>query len=250
MTSTASDNQAVGLDKTRKDQLAGLLKALNIKRTRQYELYDRALTHSSFTYENKLSVIDNYERLEYLGDAVLKLLVSEYLFERFPDYREGDLTKIRAVVVSDAKLAELAEQMNLGDYIIFGASEARSGGRKKVSNLACAFEALLGALFLDGKILEARDLIRDRLEHMVTEIDMSKTKENYKAALQELTQLDGGMLPVYRTVKETGPSHSRIFMVEVSVQGEVMGVGSGRSKKEAQQMAARQALETLNELEN
>lgn len=249
MTSTASDKQAVGLDKTRKDQLAGLLKALNIKRTRQYELYDRALTHSSFTYENKLSGIDNYERLEYLGDAVLKLLVSEYLFERFPDYREGDLTKIRAVVVSDAKLAQLAEQMNLGEYIIFGASEARSGGRKKVSNLACAFEALLGALFLDGKVLEARELIRNQLEHMVTETDMSKTKENYKAALQELTQLDGGMLPIYRTVKETGPSHNRVFMVEVSIQGEVMGVGSGRSKKEAQQLAARQALEAMNELE-
>lgn len=249
MTSTASDKQAVGLDKTRKEQLAGLLKSLDIKRTRQYELYDRALTHSSYTYENKLSGIDNYERLEYLGDAVLKLLVSEYLFERFPDYREGDLTKIRAVVVSDAKLAQLAEQMNLGEYIIFGASEARSGGRKKVSNLACAFEALLGALFLDGKILEARELIRNQLEHMVTETDMSKTKENYKAALQELTQLDGGMLPIYRTVKETGPSHNRVFMVEVSIQGEVMGVGSGRSKKEAQQLAARQALEAMNELE-
>lgn len=249
MESITPDNQAVGLDKDRKLQLAALLKSLNIKRPRQFELYDRALTHSSFTYENKLSAIDNYERLEYLGDAVLKLLVSEYLFERFPEYREGDLTKIRAVVVSDAKLAELAEQMNLGEFIIFGASEARSGGRKKVSNLACAFEALLGALFLDGKMLEARDLIRDQLEHLVTEIDMSKTKDNYKAALQELTQTDGGMLPHYRTVKETGPSHNRIFYVEVSINGEVMGMGSGKSKKEAQQAAARQALETLNELE-
>jgi ribonuclease-3 len=237
------------LDKTRKQNLIRLLKSLNIKRTRQYELYDRALTHSSFTYENKLSNLDNYERLEYLGDAVLKLLVSEYLFERFPDHREGELTKIRAVVVSDARLAQLAESIDLGDYIIFGASEARNGGRRKVSNLACAFEALLGALYLDGKMAEAAELIRRLLESMVTELGMSKIKDNYKAALQELTQVDGGILPVYRTVQETGPSHNRVFWVEVTINGEVMGVGSGKSKKEAQQLAARQALEALNELE-
>lgn len=249
MESTIPASQAAGLDEARAAQILALLELLNISEPTLIELYDRALTHSSYTYENKLSAIDNYERLEYLGDAVLKLLVSEYLFERFPDYREGDLTKIRAVVVSDARLAELAEQMNLGDFIIFGASEARSGGRKKVSNLACAFEALLGALFLDGKMLEARDLIREQLEHLVTEIDLSKTKDNYKAVLQELTQTDGGMLPNYRTVKETGPSHNRIFHVEVSIHGEIMGMGSGKTKKEAQQAAARQALMTLNALE-
>jgi ribonuclease III len=226
MVSTASDGQRQTMEKNRKQQILALLKTLNIKRPKNYELYDKALTHSSFTYENKLSAFDNYERLEYLGDAVLKLVVSEYLFDRFPDYREGELTKIRAVVVSDAKLAEVAKAISLGDYIIFGASEAKSGGKKKVSNLACAFETL------------------------VTEIDMSKTKDNYKAALQELTQSDGGVLPVYRTVKETGPSHNRTFFVEVAISGEVMGIGTGKSKKEAQQQAARQALETLNALED
>lgn len=254
MVSTASEsqgkeNQDKPIDKDRKQQILSLLKGLNIKRPRNYELYDRALTHSSFTYENKLSAFENYERLEYLGDAVLKLVVSEYLFERFPDYREGELTKIRAVVVSDAKLAEVAKLMNLGEYIIFGASEAKSGGRKKVSNLACAFEALLGAMYLDGKTGEVRDMVRAQLESFVTEIDLSKTKDNYKAALQELTQADGGVLPVYRTVKESGPSHNRTFYVEVSINGEVVGIGAGKSKKEAQQHAARQALETLNELD-
>ncbi len=248
MVSTAPDNQADAMDNRRKQQIDELLAALNIELPVQYELYDRALTHSSYTYENKLSAIDNYERLEYLGDAVLKLVVSEYLFERFPEYREGDLTKIRAVVVSDAKLAELALRMDLGRYIIFGASEARSGGQKKVSNLACAFEALLGAMYLDGRILEIRDLIDDQLDSVVTEIDMSKTKDNYKAVLQELTQSDGGVLPHYRTVQETGPSHNRTFLVEVSINGEVTGLGSGKSKKEAQQAAARQALAALNEL--
>lgn len=249
MVSMASGSQAGNtMDKARKQQILALLKSLNIKRPKNYDLYDRALTHSSYTYENKLSAFDNYERLEYLGDAVLKLVVSEYLFERFPEYREGELTKIRAVVVSDAKLAEIAKAIGLGEYIVFGSSEAKSGGRKKVSNLACAFEALLGAMYLDGKMLEIRDMMCEQLENFVTEIDMSKTKDNYKAALQELTQADGGVLPVYRTIKEAGPSHNRTFHIEVSINGEMVGIGIGKSKKEAQQQAARQALAVLNEL--
>jgi ribonuclease-3 len=250
MASQAADTQPPTIEKERKQEILALLKVLGIKRPKDYELYHRALTHSSFTYENKLCAYDNYERLEYLGDAVLKLVVSEYLFERFPEYREGELTKIRAVVVSDARLAELAESLNLGDYIIFGASEAKSGGRKRLSNLACAFEALLGALYLDGKIAEVREMMRNQLENLVTHIDLSKTKDNYKAVLQELTQADDGILPIYRTMKETGPSHNRIFHVEVTINGELMGIGVGKSKKEAQQQAARLALEALNELED
>lgn len=239
----------VPVSKERKQQILALMKSLDLKRPKDYGLYDRALTHSSFTYENRLCSYENYERLEYLGDAVLKLVVSEYLYERFPDYREGELTKIRAVVVSDAKLAEVAKELDLGKYIIFGASEAKSGGAKKVSNLACAFEALLGAMYLDGKIAEVRQLMQTRLETLVTEVDMSKTKDNYKAALQELTQADGGTLPIYRTVKETGPSHNRTFYVEVLINGEMLGYGAGKSKKEAQQSAARQALEALDALD-
>ena len=189
MVSTASDSPDKTVDKDRKQQILALLKSLNIKRPRNYELYDRALTHSSYTYENKLSAFDNYERLEYLGDAVLKLVVSEYLFERFPDYREGDLTKIRAVVVSDAKLAEVAKMMNLGEYIIFGASEAKSGGRKKVSNLACAFEALLGALYLDGKIAEVREMTRNppiRDSSMINDSVSPSTKKSWPASPERL----------------------------------------------------------------
>ena len=237
------------LDDARKQQLDELLAYLGMQPTQNHELFHRALTHSSFTYENKLSSLDNYERLEFLGDAVLKLIVSDYLFERFPEYREGDLTKIRAVVVSDAQLAVLAQQLNLAAYMIFGVSEARSGGSKKVSNLACAFESLLGALFLDGHMEGLNLFLRDLLEELITEIDLSKTKDNYKAVLQELTQADGGYLPEYRTVKESGPSHNRIFYVEVLVNGETVGYGSGKSKKEAQQSAAKVALEALNALE-
>lgn len=234
----------------REEEILEFLAGLNIHQPGDLALYDRALTHSSYTYENRLPSHDSYERLEYLGDAVLKLIVSEYLFARFPEYPEGELTKIRAVVVSDAKLALLAQAMDLGQHIVFGSSEGRSGGARKVSNLACAYEALLGAMHLDGHLSEARQLVQSQLEQLVTELDTSKFKENYKAALQELTQAEGSLLPQYRTVKETGPSHNRTFYVEVSVHGEVVGMGSGKSKKEAQQNAARHALETLNALED
>ena len=238
------------LNETRKQQISQLLDYLGVEETDNHELYHRALTHSSYTYENKLSSLDNYERLEFLGDAVLKLVVSDYLFERFPEYREGDLTKIRAVVVSDNQLAQLAQQINLADYMVFGVSEARSGGGRKVSNLACAFESLLGAMYLDGRLGDLTVFLRDLIEELITEVDLSKTKDNFKAALQELTQSDGGYLPEYRTVKETGPSHNRTFYIEVLVNGEVTGHGSGKSKKEAQQAAAKVALEALNALED
>jgi ribonuclease III len=211
-------------------------------------LYDQALTHSSFTYEYKLSSTQNYERLEFLGDAVLKLIVSDYLFERFPHYREGELTKIRAVIVSDSLLARFAQQLNLGTYLIFGPNEARSGGQNKVSNLACAFESFLGALFLDDQMAFATAFVKDLVGEEVTKVDLSKTKDNYKAVLQEFTQGDGDGLPEYRTVKEEGPPHSRVFHVDVLINDEVLGSGTGKSKKEAQQMAAKMALQCLNQL--
>lgn len=220
-------------------------------------LYHQALLHSSYAYEQKKNdskktsqprsaLTENYERLEFLGDAVLKLIVSEYLYERFPDYREGDLTKIRAVIVSDSKLADIARELDLGSHLIFGPSELRNGGAKKTSNLACAFEALLGAMFLSGKMLEARNLLTELLEDQITEVDSSKTKDNYKAVLQEMTQAEDGGLPYYKTVKESGPSHNRTFTVEVSIRGEVIGVGNGKTKKEAQQNAAKMALTAMN----
>ncbi|MBY0406030.1 MAG: ribonuclease III [Cyanobacteria bacterium] len=230
----------------RRNQIDELLNTLGISQALHYELYDHALTHSSFTYENKLSSLQNYERLEFLGDAVLKLIVSEYLFDRFPEYREGELTKIRAVIVSDVALAGVAKRMGLSHYMIFGASEARTGGTQKVSNLACGLEALLGALFLDGKMGETRGWLCDILEDEVTQVDLSKTKDNYKAVLQELTQADGDGLPVYRTAKESGPSHNKTFVVEVLIHQEVVGHGTGKTKKEAQQNAAKMALDVLN----
>jgi ribonuclease-3 len=210
-----------------------------------------ALTHSSYTYELRngdfrsdafaQGQAENYERLEFLGDAVLKLLVSEYLFERFPTYREGELTKIRAVVVSDATLADFAVQMRLGEFMRFGPNEERQGGRRKTSSLACGFESLLGALFLNGRMATARQLLEALLDDVVTQVDLDPTKSNYKAVLQEKTQADGLGLPVYTTISEKGPAHRREFTVEVAVEGRVIGVGVGTTKKEAQQNAAADA---------
>jgi ribonuclease-3 len=235
-------------DEAYETHLIELLTGLGVSSPWHLPLYAQALTHSSYTYEYQSPRMLNYERLEFLGDAVLKLMISDYLYERFPHYREGELTKIRAVVVSDAVLATLAKTLNLGHYMIFGPNEARSGGAKKTSNLACAFEALLGALYLDGKLEDARRLLYDVMQDPVTEVDLSKTKDNYKAVLQELTQAEGMGLPIYTTVKESGPSHRKKFVIEVAVADEVLGVGEGKTKKEAQQAAAKIALQALNQL--
>jgi ribonuclease III len=234
---------------TRNNKVADFLSHMQlVVEDAQLYWFEQALTHSSFSYEHKLSATENYERLEFLGDAVLKLIVSQYLFERFSTYREGELTKIRAVIVSDATLAELAQDLNMGPYLTFGPSEARSGGAKKVSNLACAFEAFFGALFLTGKLAYASQLFESLIGDRVTALDLSKTKSNFKAVLQEVTQRDGAGLPDYETVSERGPAHNRTFEVTVLVNGEVLGKGIGKSKKEAQQEAARLALIALDEI--
>jgi ribonuclease-3 len=244
MTSTAFT-----CSQARQYEIDQLLSLLGLSPTTQHGLYHQALTHSSFTYENKSADSDNYERLEFLGDAVLKLCISQILFDRFPEYREGDLTKIRAVIVSDATLAELARELQLGDYMVFGASERRSGGAEKTSSLACAFEALLGALFLDGKMPDIQRLLDDLMVNIITEVDLNKTKDNFKAVLQEYSQGEGLGLPDYHTLSESGPSHNRVFEIGVSINGELLGRGMGKNKKAAQQEAAKEALFSLGVLE-
>jgi ribonuclease III len=234
-----------GLTVQRQQDLCALLEGLGFSGPFSLPLYHLALTHSSYTYENKLSHLENYERLEFLGDAVLKIVVSEYLYEHFPHHREGELTKIRAVIISDAQLSSLAKAIQLGHYLIFGASEARAGGARKLSNLACGLEALLGALFLDGKMTQVRQFLTHHLEAEITRVDLDKVKDNYKAVLQEQTQAEGIGLPEYHTLEETGPAHNKRFVIEVRIQGETVGFGEGKSKKEAQQQAAKQALDTF-----
>ena len=236
------------LSETRLAEINQLLESLHACPTNHPQLYHMALTHSSYTYENKLSPLCNFERLEFLGDAVLKLTVSQLLYERFPTYREGELTKIRSVIVSDAVLAKVADKLGLGHYIVFGISEARSGGAKKQSSLACALESLLGAFYLDGQFDTCQRLLGNVLDEEITAIDLNKTKDNFKAVLQEHTQAENLGLPDYKTLEEKGPPHNKTFVIECWVNEEIVGVGRGKSKKQAQQDSAKMALITLNVL--
>ncbi len=232
------------LTKQRIDELNRLISELKLS-IDNYEYLDKALTHSSYTFENKLSNLLNNERLEFLGDAILKLIASNYLYTRFPEYSEGELTKIRSILISDNTLARLAAKIDLGKYIKLGYHEKKMGGSTRSSNLACAFEAFLGAFYIDGKLSLLYDFLIPLLEPEVTEIDQSAAKYNFKAILQEYTQGHGIKLPDYRIVKEEGPPHDRTFEIEVFVSDESVGYGSGKSKKEAQQKAAHMALTSL-----
>lgn len=232
----------------RKTEIDELLKNINLN-IGNYSLLDIALTHSSYNFENKLIDVENNERLEFLGDAVLKLLASRYLYNRFPEYPEGELTKIRAILVSDNTLARVAAKINLDKYLKLGFHEAKMGGRTRLSTLACTFEALLGAFYLDGKVKELYDFLVEFLKDEVTEIDKSASKYNFKAMIQEYAQSNGMEIPEYIVVNEKGPAHNKIFIIEVWVNGNKLGFGEGNSKKEAHQIAARMAAVALGLLE-
>ncbi|OGI03969.1 MAG: ribonuclease III [Candidatus Melainabacteria bacterium GWF2_37_15] len=233
----------------RQKELNELLSSLNMV-IDDYDLLDKSLTHGSYTFENKLSSLENNERMEFLGDAVLKLIASRYLYDRFPEYAEGELTKIRSILISDSTLAKIAQKINLGKYLKLGFHENKMGGRKRSSTLACAFEAMLGAFYLDDKIDQLDIFLQNILEPEVTEIDKSASKYNYKAILQEYAQANSLELPDYKIVEEKGPAHDRTFGIEVLVNDELLGYGTGKSKKEAQQQAAKMALSALSLLED
>lgn len=232
------------LTQHRQNELRKLLEHLGLE-INTPKLLDQALTHSSYTFENKTSSLDNNERLEFLGDAVLKLIASRYLYERFPEYAEGELTKIRAILVSDNVIARLAKDLDLGKFLKIGFHEDKMGGRHRSSTLACTFEAMLGAFYLDGGIEPIYSALTGLLEGEVTEIDSSATKYNFKAMLQEYTQANSKGLPEYRVTEEKGPAHDKTFKIDVFVNEEPLGYGTGKSKKEAQQRAAEVALNSL-----
>lgn len=205
-------------------------------------LLNQSLTHSSFGHENKIP--DN-ERLEFLGDAILKLVISEYLFNKFPQKAEGDLTKIRAAVISDETLAAVGRKMLIGKYLLLSSNEKRTGGDRRKSNLANVLEAVIGAIFLDAGIGKSREVILKVLTGEIDKVSRAGYICDYKSALQEFTQKRKWDLPRYRVFKETGPKHRRVFWMEVKVKGRKIGVGRGGNKKEAEQRAAMQALSHL-----
>jgi ribonuclease-3 len=210
---------------------------------RDLRLLERALTHRSFANENRLA--EHNERMEFLGDAVLNLVVSELLMQAWPLSPEGDLSRYRAAVVSEASLAAAARQIGLGEFLRLGRGEEQSGGREKGSLLADSLEALIASLYLDGGIAEARAFIARLFQDAVRKARDAGASRDFKTELQELSQDRLRVLPQYRVVAEAGPDHQKSFTVELTVGGEVLGRGTGRSKKDAEQKAAREAFERL-----
>jgi len=207
------------------------------------DLLERALTHKSYANENR--VPSHNERMEFLGDSVLNLVVSEYLMKHCPDSTEGDLSRLRASIVSEPALASVARVIGLGDFLLVGKGEEQTGGRNKDSLLADSLEALIASIYLDTGKEAAESFILRTFADLIKQCCTSRGTLDYKTELQELCQERLKLLPEYRVVSESGPDHQKQFEVQISVKGEVYGHGSGRSKKEAEQRAAKEALARL-----
>jgi ribonuclease-3 len=203
----------------------------------------RALTHKSYSHESREPGRGDNETFEFLGDAVLGFVIGDVLFRRFPELDEGALSKIKAYLVSAPSLAEKARGLGMGEMLLLGVGEQKSGGRRKDSLLANLFEAVIAAVFLDGGIDAGRKMILDSFAADLETIDSADLLfQDYKTALQEVAQALGFSLPDYRVVDEIGPDHDKRFVVEVTFSPEISARGEGSSKKEAQQQAAKEAL--------
>ncbi|MDD6828130.1 MAG: ribonuclease III [Oscillospiraceae bacterium] len=207
------------------------------------KILTEALSHSSYANENKRNRRSN-ERLEFLGDSVLSIVVSQYLFEHFSHLPEGELTKIRASLVCEKSLHIFAKQIDLGKYLLLGKGEENTGGRERPSILADAFEALIAAIFLDGGLETARAHILRFIPEDV-EAQRHAAFNDYKTILQEVIQQNPEEKVEYVIVDQTGPDHNKAFTVNVCLNSNIIGVGTGKSKKEAEQMAAREALNLM-----
>jgi ribonuclease-3 len=236
-------------DQDRQDlELEKSFQALEVKLG--YTFSDRSLLRNALLHRSHVHVTGqdrerSNERLEFLGDAVLGLVVNENLFQKFPDRSEGDLTKMKALLVCGARLSEVAGQVDLGVHIRMSRSEAATGGRKRSSILADTTEALIGAVYLDGGLTAARSVIHRLVLRGSDEVLARRSLRNYKSRLQELIQARHKSPPRYRVLEVDGPDHDRLFKVSVTFGGRSLGAGEGRNKKTAEQDAAREALETL-----
>jgi len=212
---------------------------------KRHSLLKHAITHKSFIHEQNLHPLDSNERLEFLGDAVLELCISDFLYHRYPEISEGDLTKKRAALVCEATLASLARSLSVGTFILLGQGEAAEGGRERDSILSDVLESIFGAIFLDGGLEEVRALIL-RLYEPVEE-KATRANKDFKTALQERLQKISKQTATYSIINETGPAHKKIFTAQAIYNGKAIGTGSGASKKIAEQEAARMALEKIKD---
>lgn len=212
---------------------------------RKSALLQEALNHSSYANEHRSAHLHSNERLEFLGDSVLGFVTAEFLFLQHPDLPEGDLTRIRAALVCEQSLYEVARKLDLGSYLKLGRGEEAGGGRERTSILADAMEAVFAAVYLDGGITAASALIHQCLLDAEKEEAVEERRRDYKTALQELVQRQADQVLVYQVVGEQGPDHAKTFEAEVLLNGTPLGTGCGHSKKEAEQAAAKSALEAL-----
>ena len=212
-------------------------------RFKAVDLLATVFSHSSFVNENKLQRKESNERLEFLGDAVAGVVTNRFLFEKYPEEDEGFLTRVKSLAVSQPSLAEAARKCNLGGYLLLGRGEEASGGRDKDSNLSNAFEALTGAIYLDGGLECATKFMKEFvLKDLV--IDEREAKD-FKSELQEVIQKKFKKRPVYHIASEEGPEHKKVFIVRVAFGGKILGEGRGKSKKEAELYAAQEALKAF-----
>lgn len=216
----------------------------------QPSLLLQALTHSSCVHESRGHGLSHNQRLEFLGDAVLELVISEHLYKSFADRTEGELTKMRAATVCEPSLAKVARGLDLGRCLRMGRGEERSGGRERPSILADAFEALLGAIYLDQGLEVTRNFILQCLTPILEDVVAGRLDRDYKTELQEILQQTSPEPLTYTIMNETGPDHDKTFTAGILYRGEVIGKGSGHSKKEAEQRAAKDAFSKLAPLKN
>ena len=236
------------MDKKRLDTLHNLEEKIAYH-FREINLLSIALTHRSYVNENKQLAASDNERFEFLGDSVLGVCVSDLIIKKYVTFPEGTLTQIRAALVNEKHLAQLARNLQMGDCLLLGRGEDSSGSRTKDSFLANAFEAVIAAVYLDSDFANAKNIITKLIEPLLEDDNSCSEYFDYKTALQELCQKRYKTVPIYIVIDSTGPDHSKIFEVEVMVNEEVYGTGSGHSKHQATKSAAREALTRLGLLE-
>jgi ribonuclease III len=233
------------MDKERKKTLREFQKKIGY-RFKSLDLLNQGLRHKSFVHENPGEEGKDNERLEFLGDAVLGLVIGHMMMDRYPDYPEGSLSRLRAAVVNEAGLARIARDLSLGDYLLLGKGEEMTRGREKSSIVASSLEALLAAIYLDGGFKKAFKVISQLFSLPLEMAEKESFYQDFKTKLQEMSQDVLKATPRYILAKEFGPGHDKIFGVKVSIKGKVAGVGAGKSKKEAEQRAARKTLQKLH----
>ena len=233
------------MEKERKRALKTFQKKIRY-RFKRLDLLDQALRHRSFAHEIHDVVCEDNERLEFLGDAVLDLIIGHLFLERHPAFSEGDLSKLRAAAVNTSRLAKVARDLSLGDYLLLGKGEEMTQGREKSSILAGSLEALIAAVYLDGGFKKAFKVVSILFAPYLEAGEEEGAHQDFKTKLQEVSQWHFRTAPRYLLAKEFGPDHAKVFGVKVMIGKKVVGIGSGKSKKEAEQKAAQDTLEHLN----